>query len=163
MSPAVFDFISPHGPQDVNREVYPRMLERGLVVRGQVVEGNWFDLGTPAHYLRAQLALLQQGELPAPLAWASPFSDAAAQRDLWVRQGALLEGTAIGPAFLDAGSAVASGATVGPLAYVGPGASVGKGARLRRTVALDGARIAPGEDLFNVVAWRGHRISAGTL
>jgi len=163
MSPTVFDFISPHGLQDVNREVYPRMMERGLLIRGQVVEGRWFDLGTPAHYLNAQLALLQEGEVPAPLAWASPFFDAAAQRDGWVREGALVEGTAIGPSFFDAESTVERGATVGPLAYVGPRASVEKGARVRRTVVLEGARIAPGEDLLNVVAWRGHRIPAGAI
>jgi mannose-1-phosphate guanylyltransferase len=162
MTPAVLDFISPQGPEDINREVYPRMLQKGLSIRGLVVQGEWFDLGTPAHYLAAQLSLLKLGRLPAPLAWASPFSDAVAHRgDWWARDGARVEGTVIGPAFFDSRSALELGATVGPWAYVGCGASVGRAARVRQAVVLEDTRIAAGEDLFNVVAWRGHRIPAG--
>ncbi len=162
MTPAVFDFISPEGQEDVNRDVYPRMLQKGLLVRGEVVEGEWLDVGTPVRYLAAQLDLLERGALPASLASASPFTDAARTHgSCWARKGARFAGsTVLGPAFFDSGCAVEPGATIGPSTYVGPGASVGAGARLRRTVVLDGTQIGPGEDLLNLVAWRGHRISA---
>src|SRR6266545_4735742 len=37
---------------DVNRHVYPRLMERGLV-RAHHARGYWNDLGTPARYLAA--------------------------------------------------------------------------------------------------------------
>ena len=38
MSPRVFDFMSPEGPEDINRDVYVRMMEAGLPVRGEGVQ-----------------------------------------------------------------------------------------------------------------------------
>src|SRR5690606_33587472 len=74
MSPAVFDFMSPDGAEDINREVYVRMMEEGLWIRGHLVQAYWSDLGTPARYLAAQTDLLF-GQVPAsafPEAW--PFT-----------------------------------------------------------------------------------------
>ena len=51
------------GPEDINRDVYPRLLAQGESVRGSVVRAAWNDVGTPARYLQAQAALLQ-GEFP---------------------------------------------------------------------------------------------------
>src|SRR6266545_959077 len=53
LSPALLDEV-PTEPfeVDVNRHVYPRLMERGLV-RAHHARGYWNDLGTPARYLAA--------------------------------------------------------------------------------------------------------------
>ncbi len=52
LNPEIFDFMSRTGPEDINREVYPRALQQGKVIRGQVVSGYWSDLGTAGLALR---------------------------------------------------------------------------------------------------------------
>ncbi len=161
MSPAVFDFMAPEGPEDINRDVYPRILSKGLSIRAEIAQGYWSDLGTPARYLRAQLDVLA-GRTPE-LA-ASPFAGAE-QRDggIWLRAGARIEQAEIsGPAFFDEGCAVERGASVGPEVYVGSGARVHSGARLRRSAVLEGTQISSEEDLTDTVAWGVHRIRAAS-
>ncbi len=163
MSPAVFDFMTAEGPEDINRDVYPRMLDEGLTIRAEIVQDYWSDLGTPARYLQTQLDLLV-GRAPDVL--STPVFSGMVQKEgqLWLRRGARIEGAAIsGPAFFDEACAVERGASVGPEVYLGPRARVRSGARLKRTVVLDHTEILGGEDLADTVAWDGHRIRAAPM
>lgn len=47
------------GLTDFGSHVIPEILRRGYRVRGYVVKGFWFDIGTPESYLRAALHLLK--------------------------------------------------------------------------------------------------------
>jgi mannose-1-phosphate guanylyltransferase len=160
MSPAVLDAMSPAGPEDINRQVYPRMLERGLRVHGAVVRAYWSDLGTPSRYLAAQRDLLF-GQVPVErFPGASPFEGAARAGNGWARAGAAVEGGVAGPALFDEGCQVARGASIGSAVYVGPRAQVAEGARLNRVAVLEGTRIAAGEELVEAIAWGAERIPA---
>ncbi|HEY8211626.1 MAG TPA: NDP-sugar synthase [Myxococcaceae bacterium] len=160
MSPAVLDAMSPSGPEDINRQVYPRMMERGLRVGGTVARAYWSDLGTPSRYLAAQRDLLF-GQVPVErFPGASPFDGAAREGNAWVRAGARVEGGVAGPALFDEACAVARGASVGSAVYVGPRAEVATGARLNRVAVLEGTRIAGGEELVEAIAWGAERIPA---
>ena len=161
MSPRVFDFMSREGPEDINRDVYPRVLEAGLLVRGHVVRAYWSDLGTPARYLAAQRDLLF-GQVPLEaFPGASPF--AAVERgegNFWCGAGARMRGKVAGPAYF-AGCEVAEGARIGSAVYVGRGARVGEGARLNRVAVLEGTAVAPGEELVDCIACGPARVGAG--
>jgi len=160
MSPAVLDAMSPSGPEDINRQVYPRLLERGLRVHGAVVRAYWSDLGTPSRYLAAQRDLLF-GQVPAErFPGASPFDGAARAGNAWARAGAAVEGGVAGPALFDEGCSVARGASIGSAVYVGPRAVVAEGARLNRVAVMEGTRIAAGEELVEAIAWGAERIPA---
>jgi len=160
MSPAVLDCMSASGPEDINRQVYPRMLERGLRVHGAVVRAYWSDLGTPSRYLAAQRDLLF-GQVPVErFGEASPFAGARQAGNAWMRAGARVEGGVAGPALFDEGCAVAKGAAVGSAVYVGPRAEVAEGARLNRAAVLEDTRVAEGEELVEAIAWGAERIPA---
>ena len=161
MSPAVLDCMSASGPEDINRQVYPRMLERGLRLHGEVAHSTyWSDLGTPSRYLAAQRDLLF-GQVPVErFGGASPFAHGSRSGNAWVRAGAKVEGGVAGPALFDEGCAVAAGASIGSAVYVGPRASVGEGARLNRVAVLEETKVAAGEELVEVIAWGGERIPA---
>src|SRR6476620_859965 len=58
MNPEVFDFMKPAGAEDINREVYVKLMQKGLTLRGHVVQTYWSDLGTPSRYLATQKDLL---------------------------------------------------------------------------------------------------------
>jgi mannose-1-phosphate guanylyltransferase len=158
MSPAVFDFMAKNGPEDINADVYPRILEQDLPIRAEIVRGYWSDLGTPGRYLQTQLDLLA-GRAP-DLGDASPFSGADQKGpDQWLRRGVGIDRAQVfGPAFFDEDCTVERGAIVGPDVYVGPRARVRSGARLKKCVVLEDTEISSGEDLTQTVAWAGHRL-----
>jgi mannose-1-phosphate guanylyltransferase len=162
ISPRVFDFMSASGPEDINRDVYVRVMEAGLVVRGEVVQAYWSDLGTPSRYLATVRDVLF-GRVPLDgLGSASPF--AAAPRgsgNWWAHSEARLgEAKVAGPAYFGAGCVLADGARIGSAVAVGAGARVGDGARLNRVAVFEDTEVAPGEELVEVLAWGAHRVPA---
>jgi mannose-1-phosphate guanylyltransferase len=162
MSSRVFDFMTPEGPEDINRDVYVRMMEAGLTVRGEVVRSYWSDLGTPSRYLSTVRDVLS-GQVPLEgLGADSPFVSAPrAQGNYWAHPSARVGGAQVtGPAHLDAGCSLAEGVRVGASVSVGAQARVGAGARLERCAILEGTEVAPGEELIEVMAWGAHRVPA---
>jgi mannose-1-phosphate guanylyltransferase len=156
LSPSVFSAIAPEGPEDINRDVYPRLMAAGALVRGAVVEAAWSDVGTAERYLAAQGALLSGG-FPDAFGDASPFARAAADGGGWRVEGARLEGSAAGPVYLDAGAVVEAGAGVGPNVYLGPGVRVAAGSHLSHAAVLGGP--VPAEQLSHCLLWDGGRLA----
>jgi len=159
LSPAVFDFMSPTGEEDINRAVYPRMLEKGLWVRGAVVQAYWSDLGTPARYLGAQQDVLN-GQVPlAAFPQASPFEGAAQRASAWVAPGARVDAAQVaGQSFFDRDARVDPTARVGASVYVGVGARVGAGARVNRAAVFENTELGVGEELVDAIAWGERRL-----
>jgi mannose-1-phosphate guanylyltransferase len=135
LSPALLGLV-PSDPfeVDVNRQVYPPLMARGLV-RGLVTSGYWNDLGTPERYLAANLDVaagrvpLQRFGLAQP-PWRAPDAE------------------------------VAPGARVVE-AVVGAGCRVPAGARLERAVLWPGTALAPGEAVVDAIAAGPLRVPAG--
>ena len=161
MSPRVFDFMRPEGPEDINREVYVRMMEAGLRVRGAPVRAYWSDLGTPARYLGTVRDVLG-GQVPLTgLGADSPFALAPrGPGHFWAHASAVVDGQVTGPAWFGARSVLPRDAQVGAEVVVGEGVRVGAGARLERSALLEGTEVAPGESLVDVLAWGRHRVHA---
>lgn len=161
MSPAVFDFMRGGGPEDINREVYVRMLQAGLSVRGHMVSGYWSDLGTPSRYLAAQRDLLF-GQVPlAPFGEADPFAGLQRTQAGWISPGANASGAGLaGPVHLSSGATLRPGAKLGSAVHVAAGAEVGEGARLNRVAVFPDTHVRPGEELVECLAWRDERVAA---
>jgi len=120
---------------DVNRDVYPALMARGLV-RGLVTHGAWSDLGTPAAYLAANLEVAA-GRFPlGRFGLPSPRRIAASAR-------------------------IDPGASLGEQVVIGEGCLVPAGARVERAVLWPGTRLRPGEELIGAVAAGELRVAAG--
>jgi mannose-1-phosphate guanylyltransferase len=157
MTPAVFDFMATSGPEDINRDVYVRMIESGLTVRAHVLnerEVYWSDLGSPALYAATHQALLF-GQVPTALfGEASPFAQV-------VKRGAgnfvahptasLSDVRVAGPAWFGESCRLGEGVRIGAAVSVGPRASVGSNAMLNRVAVLDGAHVPAGELLEDAI------------
>lgn len=149
LSPRVFDFMAPAGAEDINRDVYLRMLERGEAVHAHAIADRgvyWSDLGTPRRYAATHQDLLfDQVDLTACGA-ASPFEGLLrSDSNYWAHPTARLSDVKVsGPAWFGAGCEVARGVRIGAAVSVGPGAKVGEGAMLNRVAVLDGAVVPPG-------------------
>jgi mannose-1-phosphate guanylyltransferase len=157
LGPRIFEAMSPSGPEDINRDVYPRLLQQGAPIFGAVVDAPWRDVGTPGGYLLAQRALLT-GEVPDVFGEASPFARAALVGGVWMASTARLLGTAQPPAFLDEGAVVEEGAHVGPNVYVGRGVRVEAHSTVSDAALLEGS--VPAGAQQGVVCWQGGRLPA---
>ncbi len=148
MTPAVFDFMAPTGAEDINRDVYARMMHAGLTVQGHPLQGEvyWSDLGTPSRYAAAHQALLF-GQVPmAPFGAASPFSEVTkAGANFFAHSSAVLRDVRVaGPAWFGAECELGAGVRIGAAVSVGSRAKIGAGGMLNRVAVLDGAEVSSG-------------------
>ncbi len=162
LGPGVFEQMAPSGPEDINRDVYPRMIAAGLTVRGQVVDpaqAYWSDLGTPQRSAATHRDLLF-GKVPmGPFEGSSPFEGTPRGRaNYWAASDATVrEPKVAGPAYFASGCQVEAEVQVGAAVSVGRGARVGAGAALNRTIVLDGAEVKAGARWEDVILLPGER------
>ena len=74
---SALELIPPGRAVSIEREVFPRLVGRGLF--GRRLEGYWMDIGTPQRYLQASWDILEgavQTDLPQT---GGPFIDASAR------------------------------------------------------------------------------------
>lgn len=155
MTPAVFDFMAASGAEDINRDVYVRMMEKGLAIRGQVLQAEdvyWSDLGTPQRYAATHQQLLFNQVPLGPFGERGPFAGhPRGEGNFWKHPTAQLHADvkAAGPAFFGEDCVVEEGVRLGAAVSIGRGAKVGKGARLNRVAVLDGATVPAGAQLMD--------------
>jgi mannose-1-phosphate guanylyltransferase len=138
LEPSVLDRVPARLTVSVERETFPRMLDRAGRLFALQSDAYWIDIGTPEKYLQAHADVLAGalGAPPAPGAvetapgvWQQVSASVAAD--------ARLEP----PVLLGPDARVAAGALVSD-AVLGPACSVGVGASVVRSVMLAGACVA---------------------
>jgi mannose-1-phosphate guanylyltransferase len=161
LEPEAIRGVSVDRAVSVEREVFPRLIERGQGVFGFASSAYWIDLGTPEKYLRATFDALE-GRI-AGLSFVAPHVDRSADVSLrahlgsWVVVGpdsSVGDEAEIEDSVLFPGAVVEAGAKVRD-SIIGPSAVVGAGAILEGAVLAEGARIEPG------LSVDGARVSAG--
>ncbi len=154
IEPAIFDEIPPRVKSEINREVYPKLIERGELIAGYLHEGFWRELGTPQRYLDGSLDLLNLGDLPClqklrireGVYSATPIKSLSGQIDL-----GLLAGEKV---VMEAGSSTSQ-------VILGDRVQLGRGARLRRVVAWDDAEIGADAVLDECIVSEKARVPKG--
>jgi mannose-1-phosphate guanylyltransferase len=135
---------------NIEREVFPALIERDVPVYGFLSEAYWMDLGTPEKYLRAHFDLLE-GRLAgrrydAPLVPPDAHVDDSARvgaRVVVAPGGVVEEDAWVEDSVLHAGAVVERNATVSA-SILGPGSRVGADAIVEGVVLAEGAEIAAG-------------------
>jgi NDP-sugar pyrophosphorylase family protein len=144
---SVLDRIPPRLTVSIERETFPRMLDRPGSLFALQSDAYWIDIGTPEKYLEAHRDLLT-GRLDAsPVAGATELAPGVwRQGSVSVAAGACVTP----PALLGEGSSIGSGSTVTG-SVLGPGAVVEDDARVERSVLLARARLAVGAEAVDAV------------
>lgn len=158
--PEVFDFIGKGVAVSLEREVFPRLTERGLTA--YPFEGWWSDAGTLSNYLNAQHLLLAAGR--GKIAPDSDVTSATLQPPVALGPGSFVEGR-LGPdvvlgrsckvgravvrnaALLDGVSVDDKAEVLGSI--IGAGASVGEGAQVRDSILQDGVQVPPHAEIVD--------------
>ena len=124
----------PPPPRNVSieREVFPKLVDNGLF--GFEARGYWIDIGTPERYLQATFDILV-GNVRTEVGAALDEGRGI------VAEGATIDGRAVAPALIGAGSTVAATATVGGTAVLGRNVTVGPGSHIEDAVLLDGVSV----------------------
>lgn len=139
----ILDLVEPDTFTSLEREVFPRVLDRGLY--GHTFSGYWIDAGTPGAYLQANWHLLDNVR---PL----PGGDADVHPTAEVR----------GPCVLGDGVTVGPDARVGPYAVLGDGCAVGARALVERSVLMAGVEVGAEARLRDAIMGEGSRASPGS-
>jgi mannose-1-phosphate guanylyltransferase len=147
LEPSVLRRIPPRLTVSIERETFPRMLERGGRLFATRSDAYWLDIGTPDKYLQAHRDVLD-GKVGLP-----PVAGAVEREpgiwlagDVQIDDGARLEG----PVLIGAGTKVGAGARIAQ-SSVGAGCAVESGARVLRSVVLDGARLEAEAEVIDSV------------
>ncbi|MBI3182573.1 MAG: NDP-sugar synthase [Myxococcales bacterium] len=162
LSPQVLEHME-QGPEDINRDVYPRLIAAGATVRGHLLESRsayWSDLGTLERYAAAHRDLLF-GRVPGGTFLGSWPLDPAhrGEGNFWAHPSAVLSGARVaGPAFFAEGCVLEDDVRIGAGVSVGRFSRVGRGAALNRVAVLDGASVTPQAQLEDAVVLPGGRV-----
>ena len=137
LEPSVLERIPPRLTVSIERETFPRMLDRPGHLFALQSDTYWIDIGTPGKYVEANADVVagRLGAQPVPGA-VEVTRGVWTQGDVSIAPDARVEA----PVLLGEGSSVGDGARVGQ-AVLGPGCAVGSGACVLRSVVLEGARI----------------------
>ncbi len=157
LEPSVLDRIPPGLSVSIERETFPRMLEKRGHLYAMESEDYWLDIGTPEKFLEAQLDVLRGAiDLPpvpgareiAPQVWV--------QGDVKIHDGA----TVAAPALLGDGSVIRGGARVKG-SVLGSGCVVAERASVQTSVLFEGAVLdAEARAIHSIVGSSAH-IDAG--
>ena len=133
LSPEIFDYIPPGRPVSIEREVFPRLAERGLLY-GYRVSGPWIDIGIPEDYLKANAIML----------------DRVAEKPV-MGEASEVEAEVVAPTVLGAAVKVGRDSVVGPYVSVGDGVVIGRGCRIENSVVFPGAFIGDFTSIRNAI------------
>ena len=138
---------------DFGRDLFPELLRRGSVLRGEPAAGYWCDIGTPEEYLKCSIDALR-GALPvtAPFPQLAPGAYCASP----LPESAKL----IAPCAVAEDVLVAPGAVIGPDACIDPGSRIGPFARIERSV-VGGGEVGARAELDGAIVCRGAAVPGG--
>ncbi len=133
LSPEVFDYIPESRPVSIEREVFPKLAEEG-VLYGHRIPGPWIDIGVPDDYLKANAIMLER-----------------VAKEPVVGEGSEVEAEVTGPAILGKNVKAGRDSVIGPYVSVGDGAVIGRGCRIENSVVFPGAYIGDFTSIRNAI------------
>ncbi|MCZ7526863.1 MAG: NDP-sugar synthase [Acidimicrobiia bacterium] len=159
LEPSVLSRIPARLNVSIERDTFPRMLDRPGRLYALRSDAYWLDIGTPEKYLQAHADVLagRLGRPPVPGA-SERCPGVWEQGEVDVDAGARLEP----PVLVGAASRIGPGARIVG-SVLGAGCVVGPGARVRRSVLLDGARLEPESEVIDSVLGAGALIGAEAI
>jgi mannose-1-phosphate guanylyltransferase len=132
---SVLDEIPPDKEVSIEREVFPRLIGKGLY--GIRLEGYWIDIGTPERFLEANWDILEK------------------------RVETVISDQIDEPMMMGEGCEISDGAELRQPCVIGGGSRIGEGAVIERSVLLDGCTVEDGATVSNSILSAGVTVEAG--
>ncbi len=145
LEPSVLDRITPGQKVNIEREIFPAMVEEGTLY-ARADHAYWLDVGTPQRYLQASLDLIS-GVRKAPLENSGTIE---------------VTGELVAPVLLGERVEIAAGAVVAN-SVLGDDVSIGDGASIEGSVLLAGAVVGPRSTVHGSVVGAGAVVGSGSV
>jgi len=163
LEPETFDRIPRDTAWSIERSYFPSLIERGETFVAYTYRGYWIDIGTAAKYTQVHRDIMD-GRYQAP-----PFVDGAPR--VFTAPDVRIEGDAVveGPAFLDEGVVVKSGARIGPYSVIGRQTQLEENCHVRGSILWANNRVGRDAVVEDAIigrhchVGRGSEIGAGTV
>jgi len=164
LEPTILDLIPPGVKYEINREVYPALMQGGGLVNSYVHRGHWFEMGTPRLYLEGNLALLAAASDPATAAKADASLLAMKKSD-----GVFLENvslpastTAAAPYLIGKAMAMGEHCSMQGGVIIGRQVRIGSNCAIRSSLIWDGARLGDKVHLTDSIVTSGVFVPPGS-
>ena len=152
-SPDIFDYIPDGTKFDFAKNLFPLLMEKGMILDGWLARGNWSDVGSPASLRLAEKWKLQEMSY-ANISGDMDIKNAHIQGpvdfggSIYVGHNSRI----IGPV------AIGSGTSIGDNVLIGPYTSIGKNCIIRNNV-----RVLSSSFYNRVVIGQGTSVSGATI
>jgi mannose-1-phosphate guanylyltransferase len=149
LSPKVFQYIPKEKAVSMEREVFPKLAEKGELY-GHVFHGLWIDIGKPEEYLQTNKILLDSLINPQKQRSANKFE-------------------LKNPVALDKGVYIGEKSVIGPYAILGKNVTVGKNVQITDSVIFPDTKIDDSSSINGAIIGEGAiigkkvRISKGCI
>jgi NDP-sugar pyrophosphorylase family protein len=157
LEPSVMDRVPTRLTVSIERETFPRMLEKRGLLYALASDAYWLDIGTPDKYLQAHADVLagRIGFPPAPGA-------VEMQPGIWSQGEVFVDSAAalVAPVLLGKGCRLGAGTRIAA-SVLGAGCVVDEGGRVLRSVLLDGAHLDSGAEAIDSVLGFTSTLDAG--
>jgi len=138
LEPEVLDFIPSDQKFDFAKDLFPKLLAKGVPLHGSKLDGVWMDIGRPHDLWKASMEIVRREGKPLR------------------RAGIASEG----PVILDAAAQVEDGVTIRGPCYVGSGAVLRRGSIADNACLYEGARVESKAVVRNSIVLEGSVIGA---
>jgi NDP-sugar pyrophosphorylase family protein len=146
LEPEVLDLIPENVKFDFSKDVFPKILAKGLALHGMRIEGVWVDIGRPRDLIRASLEVIRREGREHHLLGQEPFGPAIVGKGLVLEPGVRLGG----PLYLGADVHLGRGAVVeGACLY--DGVVVHPGAVVRESIVLENTHVGKDSEVLDSV------------
>lgn len=149
LEPSILDGIPAGVRYEINREVYPVLMQQGALIKGFIHEGFWREFGTPRLYLTGSLAVLAECKDP----FLAPIQQS---EGVYLEQVSLPSTTTSAPPLLiGRGSVVGSNCSLLGGVVIGRQCRIGNDSAVRSSIIWDGARLADRVQLTDCIVTSG--------
>jgi len=157
LEPEVLDFVPANEKFDFSKDLFPKLLSKGLAVYGSRLEGVWMDIGRPHDLWKASMEIVRREGRPLRRPGVTSEGPVIVDPEATLHAGTTLLGPCyVGPkAVLSAGS-ILDNACLYESVRVDPQAVV------RNSIVLEGSAVGPNAEILDSVVSRQCTIEAGT-
>jgi len=146
LEPEVLDFIPQDQAFDFAKDVFPKLLAKGLPVYGKVLDGFWNDIGRPHDLWRASMEVVRREGKPLSFPGVETRGPLIVQTAAVIEPGARLDG----PVFLAKGARVGKGCFVSS-SCIYDDTVIEAGASVTNSVVLERSRVGARSEIMDSV------------
>ena len=146
LEPEALDFIPGDRKFDFSKDLFPKLLSKGIALYGSRFEGVWMDIGRPEDLWKANVEVVRREGKPFRRAGTTSEGPVIAASNLTLEEGVRLHG----PVYLGGGTVLRGGSVVeGSCLYdtvrLEPHATV------RNSILFEGTVVGPSAEVIEIV------------